>query len=168
MNTRLLVTSEAWFGGGGDLNPLLPQQRDAAFPDTIDFHAAMETACDQHAGISYAALKAECDRYFHLPHRNTARGTGGIFYDRLNSGDWEADFSFTQTVGRAFAEVYPMLVGRRMHTPWNAAERDAQLIQRGRYAEFNLLYDRGTTFGLKTGGNVDSILSSLPPVVKWP
>lgn len=168
MNTRMLVTSEAWFGGGGDLNPLLDYQRQQDFPDTIDFHAAMEAACDTHPGADYAHMKAYCDTYFHLAHRDEPRGTGGIFYDRFNTGDWGADFAFTQEVGRQFADIYPALVRRRMIEPWSAAEREAQLVQRGRYVEYNLLYDRGTTFGLKTGGNIESILSSMPPVVKWP
>lgn len=168
MNTRMLVTSETWFGGGGDLTPLLAYQRDQGFEDTVDFHAAMKAACDTHPGADYAQLKAYCETYFHLPHRDEPRGTGGIFYDRFNTGDWEADFSFTQEVGRQFAGIYPALVRRRMIEPWSEAEREAQLIQRGRYVEYNLLYDRGTTFGLKTGGNIESILSSMPPVVKWP
>ncbi|MFN3608010.1 MAG: oxygen-dependent coproporphyrinogen oxidase [Hyphomonas sp.] len=168
MNTRMLVTSEAWFGGGGDLTPLLAYQRDQSFEDTMDFHAAMRAACDTHPAADYAQMKDYCETYFHLPHRNEPRGTGGIFYDRFNSGDWEADFAFTQEVGRKFADIYPGLVRRRMIEPWSAAEREAQLIQRGRYVEYNLLYDRGTTFGLKTGGNIESILSSMPPIVKWP
>jgi coproporphyrinogen III oxidase len=168
MNTRMLVTSDSWFGGGGDLNPLLDYQRSQAFTDTADFHAAMKAACDTHPGVDHEALKAHCDTYFHLAHRDEPRGTGGIFYDRFNTGDWEQDFSFTQEVGRQFADIYPALVARRMNEPWSEAEREEQLIRRGRYVEFNLLYDRGTTFGLKTGGNVASILSSMPPVVKWP
>lgn len=168
MNTRMLVTSETWFGGGGDLTPLLDWQRREDFEDTVDFHAAMKAACDAHAGADYALMKAHCDTYFHLAHRDEPRGTGGIFYDRFNTGDWAADFAFTQEVGRQFASIYPALVRRRMNEPWNEAEREAQLIQRGRYVEYNLLYDRGTTFGLKTGGNIESILSSMPPAVKWP
>src|SRR3990167_1898026 len=168
MNTRMLVTSEAWFGGGGDLNPLLDFQRSKEFPDTVDFHAAMKAACDTHPGVRHGDLKAQCDTYFHLAHRNEPRGTGGIFYDRFNSGDWEKDFAFTQEGGRQVASIYPQLVARRMNEPWSEAEREEQLIRRGRYVEYNLLYDRGTTFGLKTGGNVESILSSMPPVVKWP
>ncbi len=168
MNTRFISTTQSWFGGGADLTPLLAYQRDQTFVDAVDFHAALQGACDAHDPSWHAKYKAWCDEYFFLPHRKEPRGIGGIFYDHHNSQSFERDFNFTQDVGKAFLDIYPALVARRMAEPWTADEREQQLIQRGRYVEFNLLYDRGTMFGLKTGGNVDSILSSMPPEVKWP
>jgi coproporphyrinogen III oxidase len=168
MNTRFICTTKGWFGGGADLTPLLGYQRDQAFPDAIAFHAAFKDACDRFDPEWHAKYKAWCDEYFFLPHRNEPRGIGGIFYDHHDSGDWDRDFAFTQGVGEAFLDTYPKIAEGRMHERWSDEEREQQLVQRGRYVEFNLLYDRGTMFGLKTGGNVESILSSMPPTVKWP
>ena len=163
MNTRFIATTRAWFGGGGDLTPMVPHE-----PDTRDFHAAFKAACDRHDTSYYPRFKEWCDEYFHLPHRGEPRGVGGIFYDYLDSGDHGRDLAFTRGIGETFLDIYPKLVRRHMNEPWTEAEREHQLVRRGRYVEFNLLHDRGTKFGLMTGGNVEAILMSLPPEARWP
>lgn len=170
MNTRMILTTDWWFGGGGDLNPMMNYQRERSCPDAQAFHAAYAKACAPHGADYYERFSKWCDEYFWLPHRQEHRGVGGIFFDHLHSqGDdgWERDFAFTQDVGRCFLQAFPAILRTRWHQPWTQAEREEQLIRRGRYAEYNLLYDRGTVFGLKTGGNVEAILSSLPPEAKW-
>lgn len=166
MNTRFLATSVGWFGGGADLTPMLPEQRRDDAPDTVTFHKAMQAACDAHDPGYYTRFKAWADDYFFLPHRGVARGVGGIFYDQLSS-DFDKDFAFTRDVGEAFLDVYPRIVRARMQESWSDAERAQQLETRGLYVEFNLLYDKGTMFGLQTGGNTETILSSMPPMVSW-
>jgi coproporphyrinogen III oxidase len=167
MNTRHIVTSQSWFGGGADLTPTIEFAE-----DTADFHQAFQNACDAHNPEYYPRFKAWCDDYFYLPHRQEPRGVGGIFYDYLKSGDtledFEKDFAFTRDVGEAFLSIYPALVRRHITKPWTEKDKEKQMIKRGRYAEFNLLYDRGTRFGLKTDGNVNAILMSLPPLASWP
>ncbi len=163
MNTRHVVTTKSWFGGGADLTPTFE------YPDdTIFFHKSFETVCDQYAGHNYTEYKKWCDRYFYLPHRNEPRGIGGIFYDYINTGNFDHDFAFTKGVGETFLNTYVELVKRHMHKPWTREDKLKQLVKRGRYVEFNLLYDRGTAFGLKTGGNVEGILMSMPPEAHWP
>lgn len=164
MNTRHIVTTKGWFGGGADLNPTTAPIAE----DTAHFHAALKAACDRHDPGYYPRFSKWCDEYFFIPHRGEARGVGGIFYDTLDTGAWDADFAFTRDVGLAFLDAYAPLVRRRMHLPWTDADRQTQLARRGRYAEFNLVYDRGTKFGLMTGGNPEAILMSLPPVATWP
>ncbi len=163
MNTRHIVTTKGWFGGGTDLNPAFPLAT-----DTADFHAALKACCDRHDPAYYPRFKAWCDEYFFIKHRNEARGVGGIFYDYIDSGDWDADFAFTRDVGETFLAIYPEIARRHLNQPWTEDERRHLLVRRGRYAEFNLVYDRGTLFGLKTGGNIEAILMSLPPEAAWP
>jgi coproporphyrinogen III oxidase len=163
MNTRFITTSKAWFGGGADLTPMFPDDQ-----DTETFHAAFREACDRFDPAYYDKFKKWCDEYFFVKHRDEPRGVGGIFYDYVDTGNWDNDFAFTRAVGEAFEQVYPTIVRRHFDQPWTDEQREHQLVRRGRYVEFNLVYDRGTQFGLKTGGNVEAILMSLPPEVKWP
>ncbi len=163
MNTRMIVTTKAWFGGGADLTPALDMAEEVAH-----FHAVLKAACDAHDRDYYPRFSKWCDEYFFLPHRGEPRGAGGIFYDYLDSGEWENDFSFTRDVGRAFLDAFVPIVRRRMNRSWTEEERDRLLVKRGRYVEFNLLHDRGTRFGLMTGGNTEAILMSLPPEARWP
>ena len=163
VNTRHVVTTKGWFGGGADLTPMVEDET-----DTRDFHAAMKAACDAHDPEYHPRFKDWCDEYFYLPHRQEPRGIGGIFFDYIDTGDWQADFAFTRDVGRAFLDIYPKIVERHMAEPWTEEQRRHQIVRRGHYAEFNLLYDRGTQFGLKTEGNVEAILMSLPPLAAWP
>jgi coproporphyrinogen III oxidase len=163
MNTRMIRTTRCWFGGGADLTPVIPVDGDSA-----EFHAALAAACDAFDPGYYPRFKAWCDDYFFLPHRGEARGVGGIFFDDLASGDWQHDFAFVRAVGEAFLDVYPRLIRRHKDRGWTAGDRARQLAKRGRYVEFNLLYDRGTQFGLKTGGNPEAVLMSLPPLAAWP
>ncbi|MGH1375760.1 MAG: oxygen-dependent coproporphyrinogen oxidase [Alphaproteobacteria bacterium] len=163
MNTRMIATSKSWFGGGADLTPMYVDETDSQ-----DFHNALRTCCDRHDPEYYTEFKEWCDRYFYLPHRDEPRGIGGIFYDYLDRKNWNENFAFTKDVGTTFKDIYCDIVRRSMDKTWTEDQREHQLIKRGRYVEFNLLYDRGTTFGLKTGGNTDAILMSMPPEVKWP
>jgi coproporphyrinogen III oxidase len=163
MNTRHIVTGKAWFGGGADLTPIYPDQ-----PAADEFHAALAGACHAYEAGAHEKFKKWCDDYFYLPHRDEPRGAGGIFFDYLDSGDFTRDFAFVRAVGEAFLAAYAAIVRGRMRLPWTDEQRRHQLVRRGRYVEFNLLYDRGTRFGLRTGGNVEAILMSLPPEAAWP
>lgn len=163
MNTRMIATSKSWFGGGCDLTPMV---EDPA--DTTDFHAGLKACCDRHDPAYYPEHKEWCDRYFYLPHRDEPRGIGGIFFDYIDSGDWDADLAYVCDVSESFRDTYAAIVRKHMNKDWTAEQREHQLVRRGRYVEFNLLHDRGTTFGLKTGGNTEAILMSMPPEVKWP
>ncbi|MEM7617501.1 MAG: oxygen-dependent coproporphyrinogen oxidase [Pseudomonadota bacterium] len=162
MNTRFIVTEKNWFGGGIDLTPIFYDAENSQY-----FHNQLKQVCDKYDHEYYPNFKQACDEYFTLKHRNEKRGIGGIFYDYHNNNDWEKDFSFNQDVGRAFVDIYPTIIRRHMHKKWSESQRQQQLIKRGRYVEFNLLYDRGTKFGLMTGGNIDAIFMSLPPVACW-
>ncbi len=162
MNLRMIVTAKHWLGGGADLTPMLPSPQ-----DKTDFHASLKECCDRHDPKYYDEFSAWCDRYFFLPHRDEPRGVGGIFYDYIDTGDWDKDFAFSKDVGNTFLDIYPKLVRRHMNEEWSDEERHTQLVKRGRYVEFNLIHDRGTQFGLKTGGNIDAILMSMPPEVIW-
>ncbi len=162
-NTRYISTGKTWFGGGMDLTPIFPNTE-----DTELFHYNLRQMCNHHDSSYYAKFSRECDEYFYLPHRGESRGVGGIFYDYLNTGNFVQDFAFTQDVGRVFLETYQLIARKHMNTLWTKAERKQQLIKRGRYVEFNLLYDRGTKFGLMTDGNIEAILMSLPPIATWP
>ena len=162
MNTRMIVTTKQWFGGGADLTPVFPIGR-----DTRDFHNAFKVTCEAHNSEYYSKFKSWCDNYFFLPHRDEPRGVGGIFFDNLATENWSADFKFTQDVGKTFKVIYPNIVARHMNKSWKKEEKNAQLIKRGRYVEFNLIHDRGTKFGLMTGGNTEAILMSLPPIAAW-
>ncbi len=166
-NTRMLITTEGWFGGGGDITPMRPETADSQAA-AASFHTAFRQACDRHDPDYYPRFKAWCDEYFFLPHRNEPRGLGGIFFDRHRTDDVQADFRFTRDVGEAFLDIYPRIVRERMLLPWTTEDREHQLIRRGRYVEFNLIHDRGTLFGLRTGGNTEAILMSMPPEARWP
>ena len=163
MNTRLIVTSKTWFGGGGDITPMKPSK-----VISREFHNDLRKTCSRHNENYYDEFKNWADEYFLIKHRNETRGDGGIFFDYINTGNWEKDFSFIRDIGETFLNSYSSIIKKTKNSPWNQKDREDQLIKRGRYAEFNLIYDRGTLFGLKTGGNIDAILMSLPPEVKWP